>query len=146
MQEKEPRTAEQIAEETLATLKSIERASKQQAFYTKVCASGTIATAILVVVAVIAGFIAYQKAAAAVEDVMEQIDGFSAQLTSLDLSEMNDSIAGMVENIDDLVSESRDGIAAATESMSEIDISSLNDAIEDLQDVMEPLASFFNIF
>ncbi len=142
----EPKSADQIAEETLNTLKSIERESKKQTFYTRIAASGTIATMLLAIVALVAGFLAYQRIEVAMDDVMQEFEAFSVQLSSIDLSEMTDGISGMVDNIDALVTESRGSISAATEAMDAIDLDGLNGAIEDLQDVIEPLANFFNMF
>lgn len=146
MQEEKRPQVQDISAETLKTLQSLERESKKQTMYLRIAATGTISTFLVVVVAIIAGVIAFYKIEAAMESALQEIENFSEQITAIDLDGMSQGIAEMVENIDGLVTESRDGINAATETMEEIDISTLNDAIEDLQDVMEPLSNFFNIF
>jgi hypothetical protein len=48
-------------------------------------------------------------------------------------------LGAMVQNVDELVVTTREGLGA-------IDFKMLNQAIEDLADVVEPLAKFFNVF
>ena len=55
-------------------------------------------------------------------------------------------LAGMVENVDTLATTSQSAVEHATEKLDTIDLETLNKAIADLADVVEPLAKFFNVF
>ena len=71
--------------------------------------------------------------------VMENIETITNELTAVD-------IEGMVDNIDDLVSGSSESLNQAMEKINAIDINKLNSAIENLNDAVEPLAKFANMF
>ena len=78
--------------------------------------------------------------------VMEQME---TVLTNLEV--VTDQLAGMdlgsmVENVDALVTTSQAGVEQAMKQSQEIDFNTLNKAIKDLADVVEPLAKFFNVF
>ena len=66
------------------------------------------------------------------ETVLADLKLVTNQLAGMDLGDM-------VRNVDELVVATRDGLGA-------IDFGTLNQAIEDLADVVEPLAKFFNVF
>ena len=66
---------------------------------------------------------------------------------------MKDNLSGMVENVDalvanvdGLVSTSQAGVEQTMEKLNGIDFEALNKAIQDLSDVIEPIANFFNTF
>ena len=52
----------------------------------------------------------------------------------------------MVADVDSLVSSSQSGVEQALEKINAIDIETLNQAIEDLSDVVAPLAKLINRF
>jgi hypothetical protein len=66
------------------------------------------------------------------ETVLTNLELVTSQLAGMDLG-------AMVQNVDELVVTTREGLGA-------IDFQMLNQAIEDLADVVEPLAKFFNVF
>jgi hypothetical protein len=66
------------------------------------------------------------------ETVLANLELVTTQLAGMDLGVM-------VQNVDELVVTTREGLGA-------IDFQMLNQAIEDLADVVEPLAKFFNVF
>lgn len=66
------------------------------------------------------------------ETVLANLELVTTQLAGMDLG-------AMVQNVDELVVTTREGLGA-------IDFKMLNQAIEDLADVVEPLAKFFNVF
>ena len=66
------------------------------------------------------------------ETVLANLELVTTQLAGMDLG-------AMVQNVDELVVTTREGLGA-------IDFKMLNQAIEDLADVVEPLARFFNVF
>ena len=49
----------------------------------------------------------------------------------------------MLEHVDSLAQTSEEGMAEALEKISALDIESLNEAIRDLQAVVEPMARLF---
>lgn len=73
------------------------------------------------------------------ESVMSNLESITAELDEADLK-------GMVENVDALAVASQDGIGQAVDKLNAIDFDTLNRAIANLADVVEPLARFFNIF
>lgn len=66
------------------------------------------------------------------ETVLTNLELVTDQLAEMDLG-------SMVRNVDDLVVTTQEGLGA-------IDFEALNQAIQDLADVVEPLARFFNVF
>lgn len=90
---------------------------------------------------------------ALVHTLMPQVQALTAQteVVLTNLTEVTDQLAGMdlgamVDNVDELVVTSQNGVEQAMEKLNSIDFAALNQAIEDLSDVIEPLAKFFNIF
>lgn len=71
--------------------------------------------------------------------VMTNLETVTEELTKLDLE-------AMVENIDSLVGTSQGAVSSAIEKLEQIDIDTLNEAISDLSDVIEPLAKIANRF
>lgn len=52
-------------------------------------------------------------------------------------------LPGLVDHMDTLILESGEGVQEALEKVNSMDIDTLNDAIRDLQAIVEPLARFF---
>lgn len=73
------------------------------------------------------------------DTVLDDLQTVTSQLAQTDLG-------AMVEHVDDLVTASQEGVKQATDQLSSIDFKTLNRAIEDLADVVAPLAKFFNVF
>lgn len=73
------------------------------------------------------------------ETVLTNLEEVTQELAQTDL-------AGMVENVDTLATTSQSAVEHATEKLDTIDLDTLNKAIKDLADVVEPLARFFNVF
>ena len=73
------------------------------------------------------------------EDVLADLQTVSKGLAEADLP-------GMVQDVDKLVSVSQSAVQDAAEKLESIDMQTLNQAIADLADVVEPLAKFFNSF
>ena len=85
--------------------------------------------------------------------LMPQVQELTAQteVVLTNLTEVTDQLAGMdlgtmVKNVDELVVTSQAGVEQAMNTLNSIDFDTLNQAIEDLANVIEPLAKFFNIF
>lgn len=73
------------------------------------------------------------------ETVMGNLETVTAELAQADL-------AGMVDNVDSLVTSSQAGLEDALEKINTMDIEALNKAIKTLSEVVEPLAKFFKVF
>ena len=69
-----------------------------------------------------------------VKGLLENVDGL---LSNVD---------GLVSNVDTLVTTTQDGLEDTLEKIGKVDFDMLNKAIQDLSDVVEPLAKFFNSF
>lgn len=80
-----------------------------------------------------------QDLAAQMESVLTNLEDITTQLAETDLN-------GMVDNVDALVNTSQQGVEQAMKKLNAIDFDTLNQAIQNLADVVEPLAKFFNIF
>lgn len=88
-----------------------------------------------------------------IQELAVQISSLSAQaetvLTNLEVvtEELAQAdIAGMVTNVDSLVSSSQSGVEQALVKIEAIDIDALNKAIADLSAVISPLANLINRF
>ncbi len=71
--------------------------------------------------------------------IMNDLQTVSSQLAEVDFE-------GMVEDVDTLVNESNDSLNTAMRRLNSIDFETLNKAIKNLNDTVEPLAKFFNRF
>ena len=88
-----------------------------------------------------------------VYSLMPQVQELTAQteIVLANLTQVTDQLAGMdlgamVENVDELVITSQTGVEQAMQKLNTINLETLNQAIGDLADVIEPLANFFNRF
>lgn len=70
----------------------------------------------------------------------EEVLGNLARVTE-DLSDAD--LPGLIDNLNGLVTESGAGIQEAMETLGAVDIETLNEAIGDLQAIVEPLARLF---
>ena len=73
------------------------------------------------------------------DTILTNLDTVTEELARADL-------AGMVDDVDTFVTTGQQAVEQATEKLNIIDFETLNRAIEDLADVVEPLARFFNVF
>lgn len=71
--------------------------------------------------------------------MMEDLNDITHELASADLQQM-------IENVDHLVVSSEANIQDALKKLNSLDIETLNQAIQNLNDAVAPLASFFNRF
>lgn len=84
------------------------------------------------------------------EAVSSQLEGQMDTILT-NLNTVTDELAqadlkGMVEDVDAFVTTGQSAVEQATEKLNVIDFETLNRAIENLADVVEPLAKFFNVF
>ena len=73
------------------------------------------------------------------DTILTNLDAVTRELAAADLD-------GMVADVDAFVTTGQSAVEQATEKLNIIDFETMNRAIEDLADVVEPLARFFNVF
>jgi len=78
--------------------------------------------------------------------VLSDLELVTSDLARADLAQMVDNVTDLAEQSGEGVAMAKDGVALAVEKIDAIDIDTLNQAIRDFSDVVEPLAKFFNIF
>ena len=123
-------------------LERLDRSNRQQARYARWQCVFSVAAAVCIV----GLFVLVYTLMPQVRELTEK-----TEVVLTNLTEVTDQLAGMdlgtmVENVDELVVTSQAGVEQALEQLNAIDFETLNQAIGDLSDVVEPLANFFNIF
>lgn len=130
-------------------LKKLEKSSRQQALFTKIlcvlCAAVLVCT--LVLTASVAGAAnqllamakPLQEMAGQAETVMDNLDDVAQALADADLG-------SMVESVNTLAADSQTVVSEAMEKLEAIDIDTLNKAIQDLADIVGPLAKVSKFF
>lgn len=129
----------EMNEELLARL---EKSSRQQALFTKIlcilCAVLLICS--LVTTAAVAGAAGQiTKLAEDAKFVLDNLDTVTWELANAD-------IGSMVENMGALAADSQAIVEDAMKKLDAINLEALNQAIEDLADIVEPLAKISNFF
>ena len=76
--------------------------------------------------------------------VTQTLDG--ANQAIVQISDTMTEVEGMFDSVDELMNDSKEGITIAIESMNSIDFEGLNRSIEDLGNIVSPLADFFGRF
>ena len=137
MEEKTIVQAEQS--ELLELMKKLEAENAAQERYAKkqyrmACVSAAASVLALVVVIVCVAVLMPR-----VLQTFDQADAILADLEAV-TSQLAESLPQMIEDLNALVSGSRDGISEAIGKIAAIDIDSLNEAIQDLKTVIQPLA------
>ena len=123
-------------------LERLDQSNRQQARYARWQCMFSILSAVCVIglfVLVYTLMPQVQELSAQTEVVLSNLTQVTDQLADMDLG-------AMIENVDELVVTSQSGVDQAMKKLNQIDFDTLNQAISDLSDVVEPLASFFNIF
>ncbi|MBR6790115.1 MAG: hypothetical protein IKM31_04535 [Oscillospiraceae bacterium] len=123
-------------------VESIEHSSKQQLKLARLqCVLSGAAAAVLLIAAVVCCTLLpkVKDIAAELETVMINLTAVSAELEAADLGTL-------VQDVDALVVTGEQSVEETMKKLSAIDFETLNRAIENLADVIEPLAKFFNIF
>ena len=120
----------------------LEELNRQQAKYAKLQCLFTLVAAVCCVSLFVLVYVkipAMQEVVVTMETVLENLKTVTNQMADVDFG-------AMVKNVDDLVVTSQAGVEQAMDQLSAIDFKTLNQAIEDLSDVVAPLAKFFNVF
>ena len=120
----------------------LEKFNHQQAKYARLQCLFTVVAAVCCVSLFALVYIkmpAMRDVVVKMETVLENLETVTDQMADMDL-------ATMVKNVDDLVATSQAGVEQAMDQLNAIDFNTLNRAIDDLADVVDPLAKFFNVF
>ncbi len=91
-------------------------------------------TALILVPQIVETLNNINKVAGEVEQSLQGVDTMVAEMTSAS------------ENLNKLVDDNAQGLTAAVENLANVDFDGLNKAIQDLQDAIGPMATFFNKF
>ena len=125
-----------------ALLEKMEKNSRKQLFYSRmqfVCTLALTVSCILLLVRIGQFMPQLEQLATQAETVLHNLEAVTGELQKLDM-------VSMVENINSLVSTSQTGVEEALGTFKEINFDTLNKAIEDLADVVEPMADFVKRF
>ncbi len=103
----------------------------------------TAAASVLVLAVVLYGTAALLPRASAtlqnMDAVMKNLEDITSDLAQSDLQQM-------IADVDGMVSSSEKSVRDALDKINRIDIDTLNQAIQNLNDTVEPLANFFGLF
>ena len=134
----------------------LERCTKQQLKMAKLqcalSAAAAVCCAVMLIVAtsVVPRFLALvettETLASRADTVLAGLETVTSDLADANLEEMVGNVNGLVDQSREGVAAAKEGVELAVEKINAIDIETLNQAIRDFSDVVEPLAKFFNIF
>ena len=143
-------------QDTKALLMRLEKHIRQQALFTKVlcilCAAVLVCALVLTVA--IAGVTMelkqtiqpLQQVAGQVEEMAGQAQTVMENLNTVTQALADADLSSIVDNMSTLTVESQAAVADAMEKLDTIDIDTLNKAIADLAEIVEPLAKVSKIF
>lgn len=124
-------------EENMELLKKMEANSRKQLNYSRIQCLFSVITAVCcaaMLIAVLQLMPAVTELAGQAETILANLETVTGELAKIDL-------AGTVSNINTLVTASQTAVGEATEKLNAIDLETLNAAIEDLANVIKPLAN-----
>lgn len=142
---------------------NMEKYARQQLLFTKILCGifALVLVCILVLTVAISGaakqlvavIAPLEDAVGQVEDVAAQVNNMTGQaeiimdnMETVTQTLADADLGGMVENVNTLTTDSQSAVTEAIEKLDAIDIDTLNKAIRDLSDVVEPLAKVSNFF
>ena len=122
--------------------------SSKQLFYTRVT---SLAALVLCAAVTVCLSVVVPKVMTTVESANEILTQVSETITLADttlesVTSMSTSISDMGTTMDTFITDNAETVEEIMTKLEEIDFEGLNDAIEDLGDVVEPLANFFGKF
>ena len=123
-------------------LAKIEKQTRQQALFTKILCG--ICAAILICMLVLTLFIV--NAAEQITELADQAKFVMDNLDAVTWELANADIGGMIENMGALTTDSQAIVDEAMSKLNAINLDALNQAIEDLANIVEPLANFTKFF
>ena len=128
--------------EMMELLRRIEKANRRQALSGWIMCVVAVVTAlccVMLFMTVVDLLPQINTVIAQTETVLSNLEQATEQFSAMDLQ-------GMVADVDTLVLTGQDSLEQTMEKLNTIDFEALNQAIEDLSDVIEPLARFFKAF
>lgn len=142
---------------------NMEKYARQQLLFTKILCGifALVLVCILVLTVAISGvakqlvaiIVPLENAVGQVEDVAVQVNNMTGQaeiimdnMEAVTQTLADADLGGMVENVNALTTDSQTAVTEAIKKLDAIDIDTLNKAILDLADVVEPLAKVAHIF
>ena len=142
---------------------NLEKYARQQLLFTKILCGifALVLVCILVLTVAISGaakqlvavIAPLEDAVGQVEDVAAQVNDMTGQaeiimdnMETVTQTLADADLGGMVENVNTLTTDSQTAVTEAIEKLDAIDIDTLNKAIRDLSDVVEPLAKVSHFF
>ena len=142
---------------------NMEKYARQQLLFTKILCGifALVLVCILVLTVAISGvakqlvaiIVPLENAVGQVEDVAVQVNNMTGQaeiimdnMEAVTQTLADADLGGMVENVNTLTADSQTAVTEAIKKLDAIDIDTLNKAILDLADVVEPLAKVAHIF
>lgn len=121
--------------------------SRKQLFYSRIASLSVTVLAVAVVISLLLvipeALATVQKVNAAIGTSMETVELANTAIKSV--TQMSDSITDMGENMDAFITDNAQAVAEVMSKIEAVDFEGLNSAIQDLGDVIEPLAKFFRI-
>lgn len=133
----------------LDLLERMEKANRKQVTFARLQFVFTAITAVCCALLLLGGLKVLpqlQDAAFQATTVLTNLETVTTELANADLIGMVNNVDALVTNVDGLVGTSQVGVEQAMAKINAIDFDALNDAIQDLSDVIEPIAKFFNTF
>ena len=129
----------------ITLLEGIEKSNRKHLAYARMQFILTVISVLCCAVLLAAGLTFLPTITAIVSDVetvVSNLESVTSTLSESDLITVLNNINNLVINIDDFVTTSQNGIEEAILKINSIDFDSLNQAIKDLADVVEPLVTF----
>lgn len=123
-------------------LEKIEKQARQQALFTKILC--VFCAVILICMLALTFFIV--NAAGQITELAEQAKFVMDNLDVVTWELANADIGGMIENMGALTTDSQAIVEEAMSKLNAINLDALNQAIEDLANIVEPLANFTKFF
>ena len=153
--------------ELIELLKKVEESNRQQTRFVKIQCILTAATLLccLVVFIMVANVLPQilpklNAVTTQLQTVLSNVEQVTEDLANTDLESMIQGVdslvgnvdglvgdvGGLVDDVDVLVASGQDSLRKTMDKLNAINFETLNQAIEDLAAVVEPLAKFFNVF
>ena len=133
----------------LNLLESIEKSNHKQVMFSRLQIILSAVSFLCCVALLVAGLTFLPKIQAIVteaETVVFNMEALTEELAKTEFTDVVNNINSLVSNVDDLVETSQSGVEQTMTKINSIDFDALNSAIEDLSNVIEPLAKVANRF
>lgn len=122
--------------------------TKKQLLYTRVLAAAAVGMFLIMLLAAV---VVVPKASAAlsqISDVMVRVQGLAENADSAvtGIQKMSGEVTAVSQSLNEFVTDNAQTLTEAAKDISQIDFEGLNQAIQDLQDAVSPLAKMMNRF